>query len=136
MNVVEPAISSVRRASETVLIVEDEVFLRSSVSDYLRSCGLHVIEAANALEAIRVLKSGTDIDVIFSDVQMPGSIDGVTLAQWISREHPGIKVILTSGLAARAWSGVSDRHQIVPKPYDHCDLALRIRMLLSQSTDD
>ena len=128
----EPALSSHGRASETILVVEDEVFLRCAVGDHLRSCGLHVIETANALEAMRVLRCGTDIDLVFSDIQLPGSIDGITLANWISREHPHIQVILTSGLAEQAWSAAVGRYQVLPKPYDHCDLDSRIRTLLDR----
>lgn len=127
----EPALSSLWRASDTVLVVEDEVFLRCAVGEYLRSCGLHVIETANALEAMRVLRCGAQIDIVFTDIQLPGSVDGITLAEWISREHPQTKVILTSGLAEEAWSAAAGRYQILSKPYDHCDLESRIRVLLS-----
>jgi CheY-like chemotaxis protein len=131
----EPALSSLWRASDTVLVVEDEVFLRCAVGEYLRSCGLHVIETANALEAMRVLRCGTEIDIVFSDIQLPGSVDGITLAEWISREHPQTKVILTSGLAEETWSAAAGRYQILSKPYDHCDLESRIRVLLSSGAD-
>ncbi len=132
MSTVNPA--TLPRAAETVLIVEDEVFLRCSVGEHLRSCGLHVIETANALEAIRVLSSGIDIDVVFSDVQMPGLVDGVALAHWVSRERPGIKIILTTGFTERALGDVAARYPVLPKPYDHCDLDSRIRTLLSASS--
>jgi CheY-like chemotaxis protein len=131
----EPARSSLWRAAETILVVEDEVFLRCAVGEYLRSCGLHVIETGNALEAMRVLRCGTEIDVVFSDIQLPGSVDGITLAQWISREHPQTKVILTSGLAEEAWSAAAGRYQVLSKPYDQCDLESRIRLLLSSDVD-
>lgn len=134
MSTVDPA--TLPNAAETVLIVEDEVFLRCSVGDHLRSCGLHVIETANALEAIRVLSSGTEIDVVFSDVQMPGLVDGVALAHWVSREHPGIKVILTTGLAERAWGAAAGRYLVLQKPYDHRDLESRIRALLTRADDE
>ena len=58
---------------------------------------------------------------MFSDVQMPGTVDGNSLAQWVYREHPAIKVILTSGLAEREW-GLGGRYMVLPKPYDHRDL--------------
>jgi CheY-like chemotaxis protein len=118
-------------SAETVLVVEDEVFLRCAVGDYLRACGLHVIEAANALEAIRVLQTGLHIDVVFSDVQMPGTVDGLALANWIQREHPGTKVILTSGRAEREWTS-GGRYLVLPKPYDHRDLEQRIRTALAE----
>jgi CheY-like chemotaxis protein len=110
-------------------VVEDEIFIRCALGDHLRMCGMHVIEAANASEAIRVLASGADVDVVFSDVQMPGFVDGVGLAEWVVGEHPGIKVILTSGAAQRAWD-TKTSHAVLPKPYDHHDLEARIRALL------
>jgi two-component system, response regulator PdtaR len=117
--------------AQTVLVVEGEILVRCAVGDYLRKCGMHVIEAANAVEAIRVLASGTDIDLLFSDVQMPGFIDGISLARWVALEHPSIKVILTTGPAERAWDPAGGPI-VLPKPYDHHDLEARIRLLLSQ----
>lgn len=114
---------------KTVLVVEDEIFVRCAVGDYLRTCGMHVIEAANPIEAIRVLASGTDIDLMFSDVQMPNFVDGIGLAQWVALEHPSIKLVLTSGPAERGW-GASTSCIVLPKPYDHRDLEARIRQLL------
>jgi CheY-like chemotaxis protein len=117
--------------AQTVLVVEDEIFVRCAVGDYLRTCGMHVIEAASAVEAIRVLASGTDIDLVFSDVQMPGFVDGIDLAQWVALEHPSIKLILTAGPAERSW-GSATGCVILPKPYDHRDLEAKIRQLLGQ----
>lgn len=131
MSIMDSATSFLSGLAETILVVEDEVFLRCSIGDHLRSCGLHVIETANALEAIRVLSSGTDVDVVFSDVQMPGMVDGVALAHWVSREHPATKIILTSGLPERAWASAAGQYLVLPKPYDHRDLESRIRIMLS-----
>src|SRR5262249_60223603 len=72
-----------------ILFVEDEVLIRMAVADYLRDCGYRVIEAGNADEAIKVLCSNESVDVVCSDVQMPGSMDGFGLAQWIRRERAG-----------------------------------------------
>jgi two-component system, response regulator PdtaR len=118
--------------AQTVLVIEDEIFVRCAVGDFLRACGMHVIEAANASEAIRVLASGIDIDLVFSDVRMPGFVDGINLAQWVAREHPAIKIILTTGAAERAW-GMRPDYLVLPKPYDHHDLESKIRSLLAQS---
>ena len=117
--------------AQTILIVEDEIFVRCAVGDHLRNCGMHVIEAANPVEAIRVLASGIDIDLVFSDVQMPGFVDGVPLARWVALEHPAIKLILTAGPAERSW-GSPDGSMVLAKPYDHRDLEAKIRQLLRQ----
>jgi two-component system, response regulator PdtaR len=121
------------RHAQTVLVVESEIFVRCAVGDYLRTCGMHVIEAANAIEAIRVLASGTDIDLVFSDVQMPGFVDGIGLAQWVALEHPFIKLILTAGPAERSWDPAGCI--VLPKPYDQHDLEAKIRQLLGQGAE-
>ena len=81
------------RFSETVLIVEDEVLIRLVISEYLRDCGYRVIEAANADEALVVLKQEElVIDIVLSDVEMPGSMDGFGLARWIREHRTGLDV--------------------------------------------
>jgi response regulator RpfG family c-di-GMP phosphodiesterase len=78
--VTEPSKSRV----QTVLVVEDEVFIRLVISEYLRDCGYRVIEAANADEALIVLEHlEIAVDVVFSDIEMPGSIGGFDLANWL-----------------------------------------------------
>ena len=132
MSSADPGLQRLRTLhAQTVLVVEDEIFVRCAVGDYLRTCGMHVIEAANAVEAVRVLASGTDIDLLFSDVQMPGFVDGIGLAQWVALEHPSIKLVLTAGPAERSWDAATGR-VILPKPYDHRDLEAKIRQLLGQ----
>jgi CheY-like chemotaxis protein len=132
MSSADPGLQRLRTVhAQTVLIIEDEIFVRCAVADHLRNCGMHVIEAANPMEAIRVLGSGTEIDLLFSDVQMPGFIDGVALARWIAVEHPSVKIILTSGPAERSWGSPHD-NIVLPKPYDHHDLEAKIRQLLGE----
>jgi len=118
----------------TVLVVEDEVLIRMAVSDYLRECGFRVVEAGSADEAIEVLKSGTAVDIVFSDVNMPGSLDGFGLAQWIRRERPQLKVILTSGVTRKAKEACSlcEDGPFLEKPYNHGDLERHIRQLLAR----
>ena len=117
----------------TVLIVEDDVLIRMSIADYLRDCGYHVIEAGNGDEAVTVMKTDTEVDVVFSDVMMPGSIDGFSLAKWIRQERPCVRIILTSGVAksAREARDLCDDGPLVGKPYDHRAVESRIRALLA-----
>ena len=74
-----PARNTAERHKEaeapTVLVVEDEVLIRMAIADYLRDCGYRVVEAGNSHEAVRVLKTDVYIDVVFTDVHMPGSVD-------------------------------------------------------------
>jgi CheY-like chemotaxis protein len=117
----------------TVLVVADEVLVRMALSDYLRECGYNVVEASDAREAIEIMTSEALVDIAFSDITMPGSLDGFGLAQWIRRERPDIKVVLTSGVArsARAAAGLCEDGPMLAKPYEHADLERRIRALLA-----
>lgn len=118
----------------TLLLVEDEILIRMTVADYLRDCGYHVIEASNAHEALSVLRSDVAIDIVFTDVHMPGTMDGFALARWVHEHRPGIRVLLTSGVArtsAAAHDMCADA-ALVAKPYDHDSLLARIRSLLDR----
>src|SRR5919198_311753 len=121
-------------ASETILIVEDEVLIRLDVADYLRECGYRVMEAGNASEAIAILQSGHRIDLVFSDVQLPGSMDGFALARWVRAHQPEVKVILTSGVArsAELAGELCDEGPLEKKPYDQRHLLERIRATLAR----
>jgi CheY-like chemotaxis protein len=80
-----------------VLVVEDEILVRAVLAEELRAESLCVVEAANADEAWAYLQSGGQADLVFSDIQMPGSMDGFELARQIKDQFPDIKIILTSG---------------------------------------
>jgi two-component sensor histidine kinase/ActR/RegA family two-component response regulator len=80
-----------------VLIVEDEMILRMRAVDIVEDAGFHPVEAVNADEAISILESRSDISLLFTDIQMPGSIDGLMLAHAVHNRWPAIKIILVSG---------------------------------------
>jgi len=117
-----------------VLVVEDDVLVRNIVAAYQRECGFDVIEASSADEAIRVLQADVKVDIVFSDVNMPGSMDGFGLAQWVRRERPWLRVILTSGAArtAKEAGDLCEQGPILAKPYDHAELERNIRALLAR----
>jgi CheY-like chemotaxis protein len=119
-----------RAPSATVLVVEDDMLVRSLAATYLREAGFEVIEATSADEAIRVLQAEIHVDIVFSDVNMPGSMDGFGLAEWVRRERPRLQVILASG-AAGTTEKVAAHGAILAKPYDHAALERYIRALLS-----
>ncbi len=102
-----------------VLVVEDEFIVRFSIADELRSAGLKVVEAATADEAWRYLQSDGRADLIFSDIQTPGSMDGVELAQRVLSQYPTIALILTSGNSKA--DSVDTLAPFIGKPYqfDH-----------------
>src|SRR3981081_1699486 len=82
---------------QVVLIVEDEALVRMTAVDMIEEAGFEVLEAANADEAILLLEDRRDITVVFTDIEMPGSMDGLRLAQAVRGRWPPIKIIATSG---------------------------------------
>jgi DNA-binding NtrC family response regulator len=84
------------RESPTVLIVEDEVLIRLMIADELRNQGLHVLEASNAEEALTVLESALPVHLLFTDIRMPGRIDGIGLATFARARYPQVKIIMAS----------------------------------------
>ena len=126
------------KSTPTVLVVEDDLLLRITTSDQLRDCGFHVIEARSGDEALQVLEAGIWVDVVFSDLHMPGRTNGIGLAQWIRREQPKIKVILTSGTAgplAAAATELCDNGAYFEKPYQLVTLERRIRELIAAEVE-
>ncbi len=83
--------------STNVLVVEDEMVLRMRAVDIVEDAGFTAVEAVNADEALSILESRSDISLLFSDIQMPGSMDGLKLAHAVHDRWPSIKIILVSG---------------------------------------
>jgi DNA-binding NtrC family response regulator len=107
-------------AGRVILLVEDHFDTRWATALYLRGHGgFRVIEALNAAEAKTVLKTATNIDLVFTDINMPGAEDGYEVAQWVATHHPKLPVVLTSGDRedARAYTK-SGLREFVRKPYD------------------
>ena len=86
-----------QRGVAHVLVAEDDVLVRVALAEELRAVGFAVIEASCADDALAYIRAGGKVDLVFSDIQMPGVLDGRQLAELIARDHPGIPVILTSG---------------------------------------
>ncbi|MGN6308613.1 MAG: response regulator [Xanthobacteraceae bacterium] len=99
---------------KTVLLVEDEVLIRIPVAESLRDTGYEVIEAGNADEAVIIVNSGIHIDLVISDVQMPGQMNGRALVKYLTLERPDMPIILASG--ALIASDIGDRVLGVRKP--------------------
>ena len=118
------------RSAPLVLVVEDDALLRALTVDYLEDCDFSVLQAETAEEAIGLLRANRRIDVVFSDVQMPGSMDGVDLADWIGRELPRVKVLLTSGKVAHDEVG---EWPLLAKPYRLGELEGQLRGFLQLS---
>ena len=112
-------------AQRVVLVVEDEVVLRMAVSAHLRDAGFVVIEAVDAEEAVELLRANHKIQLVFSDITMPGTMDGDQLADWISDRYPEIRILLTSGITQRG------QQPFIAKPYSFIELERRIEKMLT-----
>jgi CheY-like chemotaxis protein len=100
-----------------VLIVEDEFLLRLDAADMITAAGFQVVEAGNADEAIEILEARRDITVIFTDIQMPGSMDGLKLARAVRGRWPPIKIVATSGHSNVREGDLPDGGRFLRKPY-------------------
>ena len=111
------------------------MLIRLVIADYLRECGYRVHEAANADEAIAVLESPeVMVDIVFSDVIMPGSMDGFGLARWVRSNRPQIDVVLTSGIdrSAEIAGMLCEAGPLLEKPYEPQSVVDRIKQLLAR----
>jgi two-component system, response regulator PdtaR len=106
-----------KRSQPVVLVVEDDYLIRMSAAQTVADAGFGVVEAGNADEAIAILEARTDVRVMFSDIDMPGSMDGLKLAKAVRGRWPPIEVILTSGKYHPEEDGLPARGHFIPKPY-------------------
>ena len=116
-----------------ILIVDDEPLIRMGLSDFLQECGFKVLEAGNAAEAVQMIKSyAVVIDLVITDVRMPGDMDGFGLAQWVRAHQPALPVILCSGDAKKAEVAqeVCADEPFFKKPYDLQLLVAKIRQAI------
>lgn len=125
------AVSDVHPERETVLVVEDDVLIRLLIAESLRDSGLRVLEAVNADEAIMLLRSGLSVDLIFTDYEMPGSMNGVELIDIVRAEFSEIPCILTSGVKLVTTPG-----RFFIKPYAHDDVVREIWSALEGPSRD
>jgi CheY-like chemotaxis protein len=120
-----------------ILLVEDEALIRMNLADYLAEKGFVVVEASNSSEAVDALQNSTPaIDVIFSDVRMPGKMDGLALTKWVRQNYPGLPVILTSGDVGQANFSASGYpgESLLPKPYELRSVAAKIMEVMDART--
>jgi CheY-like chemotaxis protein len=121
------------RPHERILVVEDNTEVRRTVVRQLRDLGYDTLEASGGKEAITILESDERIDLMFSDVVMPGGMDGTQLAEAATRVRPGLKILLTSGFARASIEGVATSaylKNLLSKPYRKTELADRLRATL------
>ena len=127
-----------RGHGETILIVEDNPKVRKISIERIRDLGFVTLEAETGDQAYQMLQDGAEVDLVFSDLVMPGDLNGYDLAAKILAEYPNLKVLLTSGYASDVVTDAmahSDPYEILHKPYRQSDLALRLQMLLAKGSD-
>jgi CheY-like chemotaxis protein len=101
-----------------VLAVEDEPLILMLAVDMIRDAGFEPLWASNADEAISILESRDDIKIVFTDISMPGSMDGIKLARAVRGRWPPIKIIVTSGFSGSERKLLPEGSQFIPKPYN------------------
>ena len=114
-----------------VLVVEDEMFTRMDVVEMLRGAGFDILEATNADEAIQMLERNPDIRLIFTDVDMPGSMNGLKLAAAVRDRWPPVRIIATSGHFKIKAGDLPVDARFISKPYQPAQIVSAIRELTS-----
>jgi PAS domain S-box-containing protein len=129
----EPIAVTVTGGTETILVVEDDLAVQSTVVEMLKSLGYNVLRADNADNALAVLKAGVHCDLLFTDVVMPGPLKSTDLARQAKNLLPAIEILYTSGYTQNAiihGGRLDPGVQLLSKPYRREDLALKIHQML------
>jgi CheY-like chemotaxis protein len=129
----EPLVPALQGGHETILVVEDDRLVRNYVLTQLHSLGYVTLDAANAAEALALVEAGRHFDLLFTDVIMPGAMNGRQLADEIERRRPDAKVLYTSGYTENAiihHGRLDTGVLLLAKPYRKSDLAAMIRRAL------
>jgi CheY-like chemotaxis protein len=125
------------RGGECILVVEDNPDVRKVVVTQLKQLGYQTLEADNGQVALNILKHEATVDLVFSDMVMPGGISGAKLVMLARGQRPGIKVVLTSGFAKGSVQGneeIPPGVEFLSKPYRRAELAEKLRSVLDAKT--
>ena len=114
-----------------ILVVEDETFIRMDVVEMLDAAGFDILEAANADEAIQMLERHSDIRLVFTDIDMPGSMNGLKLAAAVRDRWPPVRIIATSGHFKVQAGDLPDDARFIAKPYQAAQIISAVRELVS-----
>jgi two-component system, response regulator PdtaR len=118
---------------KAILVVEDEVLVRLATREGVEAAGFQVHDAHDADEAIQLLEAHPDIGLIFTDVDMPGSMDGVKLAHYVRNRWPPVKIIVTSGFKNVTPEQLPTGSIFLSKPYLPEQLRHKIEFLIDSS---
>ena len=121
-------------AKPVILVVEDSALIRMSAVDLVEAAGFEALEAASADEAIKILESRPDIHLVFTDVSMPGSMDGLKLSHYISERWPPVKLIIASGQTIIEERELPAGARFFSKPYDQSSIVAAMIGMLGSST--
>jgi len=123
-------LTAMRPERRTVVVVEDEILTRMTVAEELRGRGFNVVEARSADEAVCLLQSQVPVSLVITDVQLPGSMDGIALARLLRQTRPELKVIIASGNVSFEPGGdIADA--FFPKPYALAKMVKCVEALLA-----
>jgi nitrogen-specific signal transduction histidine kinase/FixJ family two-component response regulator len=132
-----PALQPTQEVGGTILVVEDNSKLRQVVVKQLSGLGFHVLEVDNAKTALDLIKSRVNVDLLFTDVVLPGDMDGIALAREVVARRPGIKVLLTSGFPGALLADAQEMGEtlrLLNKPYRKDELTHAVREALAQQS--
>jgi PAS domain S-box-containing protein len=135
----QKASGGLKRGTETILVVEDDLKVQSTVTDTLVGLGYNVLKADDAQQALVVVRSGVHIDLVFTDIVMPGPLRSPDMARQAVQILPGLKVLFTSGYTQNAivhGGRLDPGVELLSKPYSREQLAQKIRQLLGPSDED
>ncbi|MCO5064765.1 MAG: response regulator [Rhizobiaceae bacterium] len=113
-------------------MVEDEPLLLMHIADELVKAGFDVVESPNADHALRRISIDPTIDILFTDVDMPGSMDGVALSEIVSHQRPDMVIVMTSGETHEELAAVKEGVAFIPKPYVPAELVEVINAALGE----
>jgi len=123
--------ASMNPARPAVLIVEDEVLLRMDAADLVEEAGFAAIEAADADEAVAILEARADIALLFTDVNMPGSMDGLKLAHEVRRRWPSMRIVIVSGHLQVGNHELPADSRFFGKPFQARRMIVELRAMLA-----
>ena len=130
--------TEIQRGKETILLIEDDGLVRRQASAQLQNLGYTTITAANAAEALALIDQGTTFDLLFTDIIMPGGMNGRQLADEVMKRRPGVRVLYTSGYTENAMihqGRLEPGVLLLAKPYRKNDLARMVRLALGGNPD-
>ena len=117
------------------MVVDDEVLIRLLAVDVLHDAGFEVIEACSADEAVDLLAAGVAVDLLFTDVNMPGTMDGLDLTTYLKGAYPTLPIILTSGGVLAHVLKEAGPAAVVVKPYTEAELVRAVGSVLDRHRD-